>query len=197
MALRVARGCDDVATTRPCVRVPGVRVARLAGFDPKARSDLRSGQRRADTHGGASSATGARSGELRRGSCAYLVPPDCTKSRAEVLVVLQKVPLLFCRKFLGTFRFAESSFVVLQKVPDVTWQLMFKFESAGRPSRSGREPGQRPLCHWGSASTRTQPSSAVRTARCVLRRIVCRVVKTHSRTVVAGTLQQQKQHHHD
>jgi len=66
MALRVARGCDDVATTRPCVRVPGVRVARLAGFDPKARSDLRSGQRRADTHGGASSATGARSGELRR-----------------------------------------------------------------------------------------------------------------------------------
>ncbi len=44
MALRVARGCDDVATTRPCVRVPGVRVARLAGFDPKARSDLHSGQ---------------------------------------------------------------------------------------------------------------------------------------------------------
>jgi len=66
MALRVARGCDDVATTRPCVRVPGVRDARLAGFDPKARTDLRSGQRRADTHGGASSATGARSGELRR-----------------------------------------------------------------------------------------------------------------------------------
>jgi hypothetical protein len=44
MGLRVARSCDDVATTRPCVPVPGVRVARLAGVDPKARSDLRSGQ---------------------------------------------------------------------------------------------------------------------------------------------------------
>ena len=43
MALRAACSCDDVATTRPCVRVPGVRVARLAWFDPKARSDLRSG----------------------------------------------------------------------------------------------------------------------------------------------------------
>ena len=35
MALRVARGCVDLAATRPCVRVPGVRVARLAGFDPE------------------------------------------------------------------------------------------------------------------------------------------------------------------
>jgi hypothetical protein len=33
MALRVARGCDDLAATR--VRVLGVRVARLAGFDPE------------------------------------------------------------------------------------------------------------------------------------------------------------------
>jgi hypothetical protein len=52
-------------------------------------------------------------------------PDPHLKSRGEVLVVLQKVPLLFCRKFLGTFRFAESSFVVLQKVPDVTVTPLF------------------------------------------------------------------------
>jgi hypothetical protein len=37
MVLRAARGCVDLAATRPCVRVPGVRVARLAGFDPEGQ----------------------------------------------------------------------------------------------------------------------------------------------------------------
>ena len=56
-----------------CVRVPGVRVARLAGFDPKARSDLHSGQ-------GAQTPTAVRllRQALGAASCGGLVCVPCT-----------------------------------------------------------------------------------------------------------------------
>ena len=189
MALRVARGCDDVATTRPCVRVPGVRVARLAGFDPKARSDLRSGQKRADTHGGASSAT--RRSERRAAAGLVCVPwiiaIESTKTLSRKTRVLAgALKQTFSRK-TQHYSFAVSAVTVSVQIRDAA-----AFRGAARSQDTGPS---------GSASglgLNSHPaSSAVRTARCVLRRIVCRVVKTHSRTVVAGTLQQQKQHHHD
>jgi hypothetical protein len=73
-----------------------------------------------------------------------------------------------------------------------------KFETAAAFRGAGRSQDTGPSGSASGLGLNSHPaSSAVRTARCVLRRIVCRVVKTHSRTVVAGTLQQQQQHHHD
>jgi hypothetical protein len=44
MSLRVARGCVDLAATRPCVCVVACASRGWPGSIPKARSDLRSGQ---------------------------------------------------------------------------------------------------------------------------------------------------------
>jgi hypothetical protein len=62
-------GCDA-----PCVHVPGVRVARLAGFDAKARSDLRSGQGARTSMGVLALRLGARSGELRQARAPTCIP---------------------------------------------------------------------------------------------------------------------------
>ena len=189
MALRVARGCDDVATTRPCVRVPGVRVARLAGFDPKARSDLRSGQKRADTHGGASSAT--RRSERRAAAGLVCVP----------WIIAIESTNLTCDKTRVLAGALNKQLVTQDSVYSICHFGRFrqlKFETAAAFRGAARSQDTGPSGSASGLGLNSHPaSSAVRTARCVLRRIVCRVVKTHSRTVVAGTLQQQKQHHHD
>ena len=158
MALRVARGCDDVATTRPCVRVPGVRVARLAGFDPKARSDLRSGQKRADTHGGASSAT--RRSERRAAVGLVCVPwiiaiesTNLTCDKTGVLAGALNKQLV---TRLGVLYLPFRPFSAVE------------IRDGRRLSRSGQEPRHWPLrlCQWArpqlAPSLLGRPHSTVR-----------------------------------
>ena len=168
-------------------RAPGMGVPRLAGCDPLARKRPAQQTRRADRDGGASAAT--RRSE-RRAAAGSGVPwiDGLPLSFTSIFLFSWFLFEAFLKSFLGRLR---TKALPLQVVQIRDRRLTAAFRGAARSRDSGPSAS-------GLGLNSHAASSAVHTARCVLgRRIACTVAKTHSRMVVAGTLQQLQQHHYD